>query len=134
MRHYITVFIFFLMIRRPPRSTRTDTLFPYTTLFRSFGWHGAPPDQEKPDWKFNHSIIGSRCRHYNRQGGPKCNDPLSLSVQKAKPHQREANCPASLRRFAPLYQPAPLRPDSSEETPSDLQSLQRLTTPVFCLH
>src|SRR3546814_3396571 len=28
---------FFLMIRRPPRSTRTDTLFPYTTLFRSGG-------------------------------------------------------------------------------------------------
>src|SRR3546814_12416777 len=34
---YLTVFffVFFLMIRRPPRSTRTDTLFPYTTLFRS---------------------------------------------------------------------------------------------------
>src|SRR3546814_17877942 len=30
-----SLFIFFLMIRRPPRSTRTDTLFPYTTLFRS---------------------------------------------------------------------------------------------------
>src|SRR3546814_8531175 len=34
--------VFFLMIRRPPRSTRTDTLFPYTTLFRSYiacpGW------------------------------------------------------------------------------------------------
>src|SRR3546814_21004463 len=30
-----TVIFFFLMIRRPPRSTRTDTLFPYTTLFRS---------------------------------------------------------------------------------------------------
>src|SRR3546814_2679988 len=29
------LFYFFLMIRRPPRSTRTDTLFPYTTLFRS---------------------------------------------------------------------------------------------------
>src|SRR3546814_14326263 len=29
--------VFFLMIRRPPRSTRTDTLFPYTTLFRSMG-------------------------------------------------------------------------------------------------
>src|SRR3546814_4348580 len=28
--------VFFLMIRRPPRSTRTDTLFPYTTLFRSW--------------------------------------------------------------------------------------------------
>src|SRR3546814_18422715 len=37
---------FFLMIRRPPRSTRTDTLFPYTTLFRSLagellGFNGA---------------------------------------------------------------------------------------------
>src|SRR3546814_15612944 len=30
------LYFFFLMIRRPPRSTRTDTLFPYTTLFRSF--------------------------------------------------------------------------------------------------
>src|SRR3546814_14146200 len=34
-------FFFFLMIRRPPRSTRTDTLFPYTTLFRSVGGLGA---------------------------------------------------------------------------------------------
>src|SRR3546814_7480885 len=32
---YILFMFFFLMIRRPPRSTRTDTLFPYTTLFRS---------------------------------------------------------------------------------------------------
>src|SRR3546814_18376416 len=32
---FVFVFFFFLMIRRPPRSTRTDTLFPYTTLFRS---------------------------------------------------------------------------------------------------
>src|SRR3546814_14293514 len=31
----VSIFFFFLMIRRPPRSTRTDTLFPYTTLFRS---------------------------------------------------------------------------------------------------
>src|SRR3546814_11857924 len=31
---------FFLIIRRPPRSTRTDTLFPYTTLFRSFHFSG----------------------------------------------------------------------------------------------
>src|SRR3546814_10760313 len=33
--HFSFCFFFFLMIRRPPRSTRTDTLFPYTTLFRS---------------------------------------------------------------------------------------------------
>src|SRR3546814_2399059 len=31
----MSLWFFFLMIRRPPRSTRTDTLFPYTTLFRS---------------------------------------------------------------------------------------------------
>src|SRR3546814_17508688 len=31
----VVCYLFFLMIRRPPRSTRTDTLFPYTTLFRS---------------------------------------------------------------------------------------------------
>src|SRR3546814_18273031 len=33
--YMLFLFVFFLMIRRPPRSTRTDTLFPYTTLFRS---------------------------------------------------------------------------------------------------
>src|SRR3546814_10287671 len=33
------MFVFFLMILRPPRSTRTDTLFPYTTLFRSWADH-----------------------------------------------------------------------------------------------
>src|SRR3546814_2966796 len=32
---FVLLLVFFLMIRRPPRSTRTDTLFPYTTLFRS---------------------------------------------------------------------------------------------------
>src|SRR3546814_14996619 len=35
--------VVFLMIRRPPRSTRTDTLFPYTTLFRSIGVCAAEP-------------------------------------------------------------------------------------------
>src|SRR3546814_21014914 len=38
------MFFFFLMIRRPPRSTRTDTLFPYTTLFRS-----PPQDRQRID-------------------------------------------------------------------------------------
>src|SRR3546814_12853153 len=40
------------MIRRPPRSTRTDTLFPYTTLFRSgvnLGWHGIEPRLDLTD-------------------------------------------------------------------------------------
>src|SRR3546814_14224837 len=41
-RFVILSFFFFLMIRRPPRSTRTDTLFPYTTLFRSLVPVAAP--------------------------------------------------------------------------------------------
>src|SRR3546814_5336982 len=36
MLNLVSLLYFFLMIRRPPRSTRTETLFPYTTLFRSF--------------------------------------------------------------------------------------------------
>src|SRR3546814_18841291 len=38
---------FFVMIRRPPRSTRTDTLFPYTTLFRSHRRAAAPSRQQR---------------------------------------------------------------------------------------
>src|SRR3546814_16150250 len=38
---FMSTVLFFLMIRRPPRSTRTDTLFPYTTLFRSCRRRGA---------------------------------------------------------------------------------------------
>src|SRR6056297_3797207 len=50
-------FFFFLMIRRPPRSTRTDTLFPYTTLFRSARLsHGHRP------------VASSVCRAEDRQG------------------------------------------------------------------
>src|SRR3546814_14147968 len=42
-------FFVFLMIRRPPRSTRTDTLFPYTTLFRSSGC-GCAATTASPGW------------------------------------------------------------------------------------
>src|SRR3546814_19893272 len=42
---FVCIF-FFLMIRRPPRSTRTDTLFPYTTFFRSI----IESDRENSDW------------------------------------------------------------------------------------
>src|SRR6059058_2150914 len=47
---FIGIFFFFLMIRRPPRSTRRYTLFPYTTLFRS-GVGAGPLDPlgERPD-------------------------------------------------------------------------------------
>src|SRR3546814_3883471 len=48
-----TTVFFFLMIRRPPRSTRTDTLFPYTTLFRSppgSSRRRARPSPPSPRW------------------------------------------------------------------------------------
>src|SRR3546814_6165864 len=59
----IDVFFFFLMIRRPPRSTRTDTLFPYTTLFRSLRDRRAAEFEihlsGQPDaWQFR---LGGQC-------------------------------------------------------------------------
>src|SRR3546814_12479245 len=45
-------FVFFLMIRRPPRSTRTDTLFPYTTLFRSIRQREDGAGQDQADDPF----------------------------------------------------------------------------------
>src|SRR3546814_17746243 len=49
--------VFFLMIRRPPRSTRTDTLFPYTTLFRS---------PRRPGVGQHPQAQGHRCRNRRR--------------------------------------------------------------------
>src|SRR3546814_4545409 len=43
------VLFFFIIIRRPPRSTRTDTLFPYTTLFRSLTFYGSAAAGEAGD-------------------------------------------------------------------------------------
>src|SRR3546814_7079136 len=64
------VLCFLLMIRRPPRSTRTDTLFPYTTLFRSHravdGQHPAPAVGEGADTR-QHDAIGAA--HDFRIGG-----------------------------------------------------------------
>src|SRR3546814_2915735 len=53
--------LFFLMVRRPPRSTRTDTLFPYTTLFRSQGVDGSPRRER------DRYIGGPRCAAPNQK-------------------------------------------------------------------
>src|SRR3546814_2588424 len=59
---------FFLMIRRPPRSTRTDTLFPYTTLFRSGGYrYGTRLDRHYRPWRL--CRLARQPRH-----GPRCLD------------------------------------------------------------
>src|SRR3546814_18806708 len=53
-------YFFFLMVRRPPRSTRTDTLFPYTTLFRSQSRHVPHSANDSSiSWPIDHE--GRRC-------------------------------------------------------------------------
>src|SRR3546814_13073754 len=55
----IVTFFFFLMIRRPPRSTRTDTLFPYTTLFRSLTrYRGLHATVMKPNFEEVSRLLG----------------------------------------------------------------------------
>src|SRR3546814_2694531 len=49
-------YVFFLMIRRPPRSTRTDTLFPYTTLFRSVVGYYEGPGENEGDTRGNQAV------------------------------------------------------------------------------
>src|SRR3546814_14669201 len=65
---FVYAVCFFLMIRRPPRSTRTDTLFPYTTLFRSSGRRpvleglgaGDDLDQLLGDGGLTRPVVGQR--------------------------------------------------------------------------
>src|SRR3546814_4222283 len=96
------------MIRRPPRSTRTDTLFPYTTLFRS-------------------------CRHKNGRpflllalrNKPKRREPYASRIAVHQSTSDKERC-----RAAPHHHPCQLR---SEEHTSELQSLMRISYAVFCL-
>src|SRR3546814_10051878 len=98
------------MIRRPPRSTRTDTLFPYTTLFRS------PVSRHRPEEHLQSGTTRHRCaaRTDNR-------------TQAARTTRRD-------------MQGDPLGADGvaergprSEEHTSELQSLMRISYAVFCL-
>src|SRR3546814_16467044 len=56
-------FFFFLMIRRPPRSTRTDTLFPYTTLFRSAELYGESDRRRRIGAGLSSVELGVRLRY-----------------------------------------------------------------------
>src|SRR3546814_13530878 len=63
------VCFFFLMIRRPPRSTRTDTLFPYTTLFRSrrAGTVVDGPDAPRPQLREMAAQVGLRSEEHTSE-------------------------------------------------------------------
>src|SRR3546814_9386121 len=94
------------MIRRPPRSTRTDTLFPYTTLFRSVLLieQDGPPEVVERDMKRMADI---------------CLEEKAVSVEIAETESDAVALKTARRR--------------SEEHTSELQSLMRISYAVFCL-
>src|SRR3546814_3185507 len=100
------------MIRRPPRSTRTDTLFPYTTLFRSararMGW-----DAETVDVV---SVVGRDVHRVLRSIAPGHRSIVLSS---------DADTPGLVADL--------LVNTRSEEHTSELQSLMRISYAVFCL-
>src|SRR3546814_975268 len=109
---------FFLMIRRPPRSTRTDTLFPYTTLFRS-DWRG----RCSAGWGHTGAIgrYAPRGAFGWRSEIPEGSDPAEgVAIGGDAAHRREGQ----MRRDEILR---------SEEHTSELQSLMRISYAVFCL-
>src|SRR3546814_2363122 len=98
-------FIFFLMIRRPPRSTRTDTLFPYTTLFRS---------------------CRARCRRGSRDETIASSDMAKTPLRRT----RTAMIATSDQGKGVIGESGGGR---SEEHTSELRSLMRISYAVFCL-
>src|SRR3546814_7156872 len=109
------------MMQRPPGSTRTDTLFPYTTLFRS--WHSAGED-------------GIGKRDDRRPGDADADHRYPQHLRVADQQHR-----AKARRAdheVEGVQPPPVDPrrnpdERSEEHTSELQSLMRISYAVFCL-
>src|SRR3546814_9501938 len=102
-------FFFFLMIRRPPRSTRTDTLFPYTTLFRS----------------------PSLCGSVMALGKSGCGGRLNPTTEAIDGQSVRYGVRALSRRWNDGSGAWPVR--RSEEHTSELQSLMRISYAVFCL-
>src|SRR3546814_2191462 len=114
------------MIRRPPRSTRTDTLFPYTTLFRSLHRHERHREGEQVDDRDRRTpLFAEHCQH-QRFGGDREPEIEGQGGDHDDPHRFGER--ARYRRVAML--------DSgirSEEHTSELQSLMRNPYAVFCL-
>src|SRR3546814_11267357 len=85
---FVVLFVFFLMIRRPPRSTRTDTLFPYTTLFRSVSRQGSVDCRHVVVWRDADLGAGETCRVDQRGVDVRVGDHEDLAVRQCG-HDRE---------------------------------------------
>src|SRR3546814_3422637 len=101
------------MIRRPPRSTRTDTLFPYTTLFRSLLLR--QPHQER--------MLGAAGDAPGREDVDQRDLALEIGFGEARPALAQRRQCELGRGFV----------ERSEEHTSELQSLMRISYAVFCL-
>src|SRR3546814_6093301 len=101
------------MIRRPPRSTRTDTLFPYTTLFRSPPGPVGPGAAIRPDQDLQ---VQPGAALFEALGGHRMHVPFTQDDVLGTP---------DLDLIAVL--------GGSEEHTSELQSLMRISYAVFCL-
>src|SRR3546814_5532712 len=123
---------FFLMIRRPPRSTRTDTLFPYTTLFRSQTATGTLPAKY-----LETQIIGasqsdrrrSTLSHKILAGLAAC----AITAPYGAGAQQAAEDWQAIDALTATVANALGRTARSEEHTSELQSLMRISYAVFCL-
>src|SRR3546814_2203701 len=138
---------FFLMIRRPPRSTRTDTLFPYTTLFRSQRLVVPPAvEQRRRQVVGQDGLLAGGAEHHlrARPGGAQDLRPQLVHLPAVHPvlgvqqhiaveaGRRLLGQPRGDRGLADLRAPdGP--PQRSEEHTSELQSLMRISYAVFCL-
>src|SRR3546814_1659876 len=124
------------MIRRPPRSTRTDTLFPYTTLFRAKGNRRVEPFAATrgtvplatvaTDGTMR--VQGDHDARHQRQYRQRRRTRRCSGSQWAWPGDRAL--PRGARR---LQRFAPTGGSRSEEHTSELQSLMRISYAVFCL-
>src|SRR3546814_10727063 len=113
------MFFCFLLLRRPPRSTRTDTLCPYTTRFRSPAAHVRRP-------------AGHRHRQHLQRVQPLQRPlPQDRGAREAR-GLRGRRLPAGVPGVLELREPAAADRRSEEHT-SELQSLMRISYAVFCL-
>src|SRR3546814_1840723 len=124
-------FFFFLMIRRPPRSTRTDTLFPYTTLFRSV------VHESRGDQRATHHLEDREPRMLARARNDGGGDGVDRARADQGSRKHEHGADRQWRRVGEdRIKPVRLQQagDRSEEHTSELQSLMRISYAVFCLN
>src|SRR3546814_8475978 len=111
------------MIRRPPRSTRTDTLFPYTTLFRSSRSDNANRPSE---YRGSGHRLSSGISSPNRHGRPRRSLPLRVILVASDAHPINVRAPCALRFTSYSSPPSCLLFPQSRSQRRNLLRLQQL--------